>query len=115
MDGSNMCMKFLRFLLLFSLPAIDMVSQAHAVTVFSDTLGNGSTINNATPTPANPSLNAAAYQQVSAKTYAPNPPTLANFLQVFEENSIGRYLWNSILVSGGATMVALAIGVPAGF
>jgi len=43
--------------------------------------------------------------------FIPNPPTFANFLQVFEENSIGRYLWNSILVSGGATLVALAIGV----
>ena len=47
--------------------------------------------------------------------FIPNPPTLANFRQVFEENSIGRYLWNSIVVSGGATLVALAIGVPAGF
>jgi multiple sugar transport system permease protein len=47
--------------------------------------------------------------------FIPNPPTFANFLQVFEQNSIGRYLWNSIVVSGGATLVALAIGVPAGF
>ena len=47
--------------------------------------------------------------------FIPNPPTFANFRQVFEENSIGRYLWNSIVVSGGATLVALAIGVPAGF
>ena len=34
---------------------------------------------------------------------------------MFEQNAIGRYLWNSIVVSGGATLVALAIGVPAGF
>ena len=47
--------------------------------------------------------------------FIPNPPTFANFLQVFEQNSIGRYLWNSIVVSGGATLIALAIGVPAGF
>ena len=47
--------------------------------------------------------------------FIPNPPTFANFLQVFSENSIGRYLWNSIVVSGGATLVALAIGIPAGF
>ena len=47
--------------------------------------------------------------------FIPNPPTFANFRQVFEENSIGRYLWNSIVVSGAATLVALAIGVPAGF
>jgi len=47
--------------------------------------------------------------------FIPNPPTFANFTQVFEQNSIGRYLWNSIVVSGGATLVALLIGVPAGF
>jgi multiple sugar transport system permease protein len=45
----------------------------------------------------------------------PNPPTFVNFVQVFEQNSIGRYLWNSIVVSGGATLLALLIGVPAGF
>ena len=47
--------------------------------------------------------------------FIPNPPTLDNFVNVFEQNSIGRYLWNSIVVSGGATLVALLIGVPAGF
>ena len=47
--------------------------------------------------------------------FIPSPPTFANFLQVFEQNSIGRYLWNSIVVSGGATLVALLVGVPAGF
>jgi len=34
---------------------------------------------------------------------------------VFEQNSIGRYLWNSIVVSGGATLIAVTIGVPAGY
>jgi len=47
--------------------------------------------------------------------FIPNPPTLANFVSVFEQNSIGRYFFNSIVVSGGATLLALAIGVPAGF
>lgn len=47
--------------------------------------------------------------------FIPNPPTLANFVQVFEQNAIGRYLWNSIVVSGGATLIALLVGVPAGF
>jgi multiple sugar transport system permease protein len=47
--------------------------------------------------------------------FIPNPPTFANFVQVFEQNSIGRYFWNSVVVSGGATLVALLIGVPAGF
>jgi multiple sugar transport system permease protein len=47
--------------------------------------------------------------------FIPNPPTLANFVQVFEQNAIGRYFWNSVIVSGGATLIALAIGIPAGF
>jgi multiple sugar transport system permease protein len=47
--------------------------------------------------------------------FIPAPPTLDNFVQVFEQNSIGRYLWNSIVVSGGATLVALLLGVPAGY
>jgi multiple sugar transport system permease protein len=47
--------------------------------------------------------------------FIPKPPTLTNFTQVFEQNAIGRYLWNSIVVSGGATLVALAVGIPAGF
>ncbi|HEY5307340.1 MAG TPA: carbohydrate ABC transporter permease [Casimicrobiaceae bacterium] len=47
--------------------------------------------------------------------FIPNPPTLANFIAVFEQNAIGRYLWNSIVVSGGATLLALLVGVPAGY
>ena len=44
-------------------------SLTHAVTVFDDTFAGGSTINNATPTPATPSLGATAYQQISAKAF----------------------------------------------
>jgi pectin methylesterase-like acyl-CoA thioesterase len=40
-----------------------------ATTVFNDTFNGGSTINNATPTPATPSLGATAYQQISAKAF----------------------------------------------
>jgi len=47
--------------------------------------------------------------------FIPNPPTFANFTSVFEQNAIGRYLWNSIVVSGLATVIALLVGVPAGF
>jgi len=47
--------------------------------------------------------------------FIPNPPTFNNFVQVFEQNAIGRYFWNSVVVSGGATLVALLIGIPAGF
>lgn len=47
--------------------------------------------------------------------FIPDPPTFNNFISVFEQNSIGRYLWNSIVVSGGATLIALLVGVPAGY
>src|SRR3954468_8345964 len=47
--------------------------------------------------------------------FIPSPPTFANFVDVFEKNAIGRYLWNSIVVSGGATLIALLVGIPAGY
>ena len=47
--------------------------------------------------------------------FIPDPPTLKNYVQVFAENSMGLYFWNSIVVSGGATLIALLIGVPAGY
>jgi multiple sugar transport system permease protein len=47
--------------------------------------------------------------------FIPSPPTFANFIAVFEQNSIGRYFWNSVIVSGGATLIALLIGIPAGY
>ena len=47
--------------------------------------------------------------------FVPQPPTLANFVQVFSENSMGLYFWNSVVVSGLATVVALLVGIPAGF
>ena len=47
--------------------------------------------------------------------FIPSPPTFANFISVFEQNSIGRYFWNSIVVSGGATLIALLVGIPAGY
>ena len=48
--------------------------------------------------------------------FIPNPPTLANFLQVFEQNAIGRYLWNSIVVSVGdcGTLMTGALFMQAG-
>ena len=47
--------------------------------------------------------------------FIPNPPTLANFVDVFEMNDFLNYLYNSIFVSFGATGLALLFGVPAGF
>lgn len=39
----------------------------------------------------------------------------SNYMKVFEENNFFLYFWNSILVTGGATLLALLIGVPAGY
>lgn len=47
--------------------------------------------------------------------FIPNPPTLRNFVQVFADNAMGLYFWNSLVVSGLATLVALAVGIPAGY
>jgi multiple sugar transport system permease protein len=47
--------------------------------------------------------------------FIPNPPTLENYVAVFEKNNFLLYLWNSILVTGGAVLVGLLVGVPAGY
>ncbi|MBI1243851.1 MAG: ABC transporter permease subunit [Alphaproteobacteria bacterium] len=47
--------------------------------------------------------------------FVPSPPTLANFIDVFERNRIETYFVNSIVVSGLATLVAIAVGVPAAY
>jgi multiple sugar transport system permease protein len=47
--------------------------------------------------------------------FIPSPPTLANFRAVFEQNPFALYLWNSIVVSGLATIAALVVGIPAGY
>ncbi len=47
--------------------------------------------------------------------FVPNPPTLANFIDVFEKNDFLAYTWNSVIVSFSATFLALLFGVPAGY
>ncbi len=47
--------------------------------------------------------------------FIPHPPTLANFVKVFAENDFLSYTINSVVVSFSATLLALAIGVPAGY
>jgi multiple sugar transport system permease protein len=47
--------------------------------------------------------------------FIPSAPTLANYVQVFAENSMGLYFLNSLIVSGCATLIALVVGVPAGY
>ncbi|TGT58914.1 carbohydrate ABC transporter permease, partial [bacterium M00.F.Ca.ET.159.01.1.1] len=39
----------------------------------------------------------------------------SNYAKVFEENNFLLYMWNSVLVTGTATLLALLIGVPAGY
>ncbi|MBV8961666.1 MAG: carbohydrate ABC transporter permease, partial [Hyphomicrobiales bacterium] len=46
--------------------------------------------------------------------FIPDPPTLDNFRDVFAKNNFLLYFWNSILVTGGAVLVGLLVGVPAG-
>lgn len=47
--------------------------------------------------------------------FIPNPPTLANFKTVFASGPFFQYLINSLIVSGSATLLALLVGVPAGW
>ncbi len=47
--------------------------------------------------------------------FIPNPPTLANFVDVFEKNDFLTYTINSVIVSFSATGLALLLGVPAGY
>jgi multiple sugar transport system permease protein len=56
-------------------------------------------------------LDNSAYPPV----FIPSPPTLSNFVQVFKDNSMGLYFWNSVVVSGMGTLIALLVGIPAGY
>lgn len=47
--------------------------------------------------------------------FIPNPPTLANFEKIFQESPYGLFTYNSIIVSGSATLIALLVGVPAAY
>jgi multiple sugar transport system permease protein len=47
--------------------------------------------------------------------FLPDPPTLDNFVDVFERNDFLTYTINSVIVSFGATLIALAAGIPAGY
>ena len=46
--------------------------------------------------------------------FIPDRFAWSNYLKVFQENNFFLYLWNSVLVTGAATLLALLIGVPAG-
>lgn len=47
--------------------------------------------------------------------FLPPEPTLDNFRRLFAETPFALYFWNSLLVSGGATLAAILLGVPAGY
>ncbi len=47
--------------------------------------------------------------------FIPPEPTLANFRHVFSESPMLLYFWNSLQVTGSATLAALILGVPAGY
>jgi len=47
--------------------------------------------------------------------FVPDPPTLDNYREVFARNDFLLYAWNSVVVSVSATLLALAVGVPAGY
>jgi multiple sugar transport system permease protein len=47
--------------------------------------------------------------------FIPAPPTMENYVAVFEKNNFLLYLWNSLLVTGGAVLFGLIVGVPAGY
>jgi len=47
--------------------------------------------------------------------FIPNPPTLANYLKIFRESNYALFAYNSVIVSGTATLIALLFGVPAGY
>jgi multiple sugar transport system permease protein len=47
--------------------------------------------------------------------FIPDPPTLDNYREVFARNDFLLFAWNSVVVSFAATLLALAVGVPAGY
>ncbi len=47
--------------------------------------------------------------------FIPAHPTLDNFAEVFRASPFARYALNSVIVTGSAVLLALLIGVPAGY
>src|SRR5512142_1138493 len=47
--------------------------------------------------------------------FIPNPPTFDNYAKIFRESNYALFTMNSVIVSGAATLVALLVGVPAGY
>jgi multiple sugar transport system permease protein len=47
--------------------------------------------------------------------FIPAPPTLDNYIKIFNESNYVLFAYNSVIVSGMATLIALLVGVPAGY
>jgi multiple sugar transport system permease protein len=47
--------------------------------------------------------------------FIPSQLAWTNYTGVFEESSFGLYFVNSLIVTGASTLIALAVGVPAGY
>lgn len=45
----------------------------------------------------------------------PSEPAWYNYVTIFEQNPFLLYTWNSLIVSGSSTLLALIVGVPAGY
>jgi multiple sugar transport system permease protein len=57
--------------------------------------------------------------QVEAAGYPPHffrfAITLKNYAEVFQKNPFLQYIWNSLVVASGSTLLGLAVGLPAAF
>jgi multiple sugar transport system permease protein len=47
--------------------------------------------------------------------FIPTEPTLDNFVEVFRASPFAKFTLNSIIVTGASTLIALLVGVPAGY
>lgn len=48
-------------------------------------------------------------------SFLPSQPTLENFVAVFRDSPFALYTLNSLIVSFSATLIALLVGIPAGY
>jgi ABC-type sugar transport system permease subunit len=50
-----------------------------------------------------------------APRWIPKTFTLENYLEIFQKYRLERWLWNSLVVAGGATLLGLAASIPAAY
>jgi multiple sugar transport system permease protein len=48
-------------------------------------------------------------------SWIPAAPTLANYMKVLLESNVPRYFLNSLVIAGGATLIALVFAIPAAY